>query len=242
MALTKQALEDVESRCQPDAQTNSDIGKASKQLREARKLLAVSSPSSAGAAGPLPSTRQTAKAYHCVFEATLSLKGCSAQPAATYQKLVKAAGRIVRESLTLQCMAGAPRGAPWDFEAELVNAFDREIITVVHSQLHLSRGNICRLGREEQENFDEEVPKIYGMQLSDEHKEILFRAYGCMALKVDAAYRSGRCGSAPPGQKIGRSRSRPAKTTPGQTLGPTKVDQHTQFDAFAGSMGDPAYL
>ena len=55
IGLARQALQ--------DAQANSDIGKASKQLGEARKLLAVSSPSSAGAAGPLPSTRQTAKAY-----------------------------------------------------------------------------------------------------------------------------------------------------------------------------------
>ena len=243
MALTKQALEDVESRCQPDAQTNSDIGKALKQLREARKLLAVSSPSSAGAAGPLPSTRQTAKAYDCVREATLSLKGRSAQPAATCLKLVKGASLIVREFLTLQCMALAPRGAPRDFEAELVNAFDREIWAVeseLHSQLHLSHATICRLGRESKENFDEEVGKIFGMGLfqgvssllGDEHREILFRAYVRVTRKHDGtclqAPARRRLRSATPGRRIGRTR-------------PTMVEASTQFDVFA-VLGSPAYL
>ena len=236
MALTKQALEDVESRCQPDAQTNSDIGKALKQLREARKLLAVSSPSSAGAAGPLPSTRQTAKAYDCVRESTSLLKGRSTQPAATCLKLVKGASLIVREFLTLQCMALAPRGAPRDFEAELVNAFDREIWAVeseLHSQLHLSHKTICRLGRESKENFDEEVGKIFGRQLGDEHREILFRAYVRVTRKHDAtclqAPARRRLRSATPGRRIGRTR-------------PTMVEVSTQFDAFVGSLGSPAYL
>ena len=158
----------------------------------------------------------------------------------------------------MQCMQGAPRGAPWDFEAELFDAFDREIFTVeseLHSQLHLSRSSICRLGRESQENFDQAVPKIYGWQLSDEHREILFAAYVKVTLKVDQAHRSGQRG--PPGQTL-----RPTKTSLRPTrsasrsgrrgeaslrlLETLKVDRSCQTTAppcaFAWSMGDPAYL
>ena len=67
--LARQALLDAESRLPPDAQADEDLAQASKQLGEARMLLA-----GGGAAGPLPSTRQTAQAYDCVQKARQLLR------------------------------------------------------------------------------------------------------------------------------------------------------------------------
>jgi hypothetical protein len=172
-----------------------------------------------------------------VREATLSLKlptQRSAQPETKNQKLVKVAGLIGREMLALQCMAKAPRGAPQDFEAELVNAFGREIWVVestLHSQIHLSHSTICRLGRSNsREDFDQELEKIFGRQFGDEQLEMLFEAYVHVTRKHDATHPSGRrLRSATPGRKRAAKR-------------PTMVEVSTQFDAFVGNMGLPAYL
>ena len=73
------------------------------------------------------------------------------------------------------------------------------------------------------------MEKIFGRQLGDEHREILFRAYVRVTRKHDATCPSGRrLRSATPGRK---RRTRP-----------TMVEVSTQFDAFVGNMGLPAYL
>ena len=177
--LARQALQDAESRLPPDAQADDDLAKASKQLGEARKLLAVSSPSLAGggAAGPLPSTRQTAKAYDCVRKARQLVH--RARPGA--EKPVKDAALVIREVLTLQCCAGASSLSGSAFEASLIDAFDRSLESELNSQLHLSRSSICRLAREPAK-FDKQLPRIYGRQLSDEDSMQLFSAYNAVSV------------------------------------------------------------
>ena len=74
------------------------------------------------------------------------------------------------------------------------------------------------------------MEKIFGRQFGDEQLEMLFGAYVHVTRKHDATHPSGRrLRSATPGRKRAAKR-------------PTMVEVSTQFDAFVGNMGLPAYL
>jgi hypothetical protein len=171
VSLARQALQHAESILL-DAQADADLAKASEQVREAWELLA------ADRAGWIPSTRQTAQAYDLVGEARQLVKS------SWVEKLVMDVALTVREVLVLQCCLGSScgrLGSDSAFNASLIIAFDRELESMLNSQMHLSRKSIIRLGSE-WGKFKSSVPKIYGRQLGDEDSVQLFSIYNAVSV------------------------------------------------------------
>ena len=208
--LARQALQNAdsativaESQLSPEAHEHRDLARASEQLREARNLLAVSSPSGGGAAGPLPSRRQTARAYECVQQARHLVH--EALPEA--EKPAKDAALVVREILALLCCLEQLQSretfahetfAHKSFDALVCDAFGSKPAALpvvgsgssgtpcpgtLSSQMHLARSSIARnarIGRGGRPAFDIAVAKTYKQLLSDDAATQLFEAY-CQA-------------------------------------------------------------
>ena len=184
VSLARQALQHAESIIlPPDAQADAALAKASKQVREAWELLA------ADRAGWIPSTRQTAQAYDLVGEARQLVKS------SWVEKLVMDVALTVREVLVLQCCLGSSCGRlesiptrRWGrlgsdsaFNASIIIAFDRELESMLNSQMHLSRKSIIRLGSE-WGKFKSSVHKIYRQQVNDEDSVQLFSIYNAVSV------------------------------------------------------------
>ena len=128
----------------------------------------------------IPSTRQTAQAYDLVGEAKRLVKSSGLVD----HKPLMVTALAVREVLALMCCLGSDSkklGSVIKFNASLIIAYNRALDPTLHSQMHLARNAIIRLGGD-LGAFKIAVSKIYGRQVSDEDTRQLFSIYNTIKI------------------------------------------------------------
>ncbi len=95
------------------------------------------------------------------------------------QKLGKSAALAIQECLVLRICCNAGSMSDIDFESALEHAFEKQLEPKFHSELHLVRNAICKLGRSPTV-FEQVAPKVYCSTLNYEELQALWVVHhGC---------------------------------------------------------------
>jgi hypothetical protein len=131
------------------------------------------------------SAERAAQAYDKAREVRQSCgHDCPPGPAKELEELGKAAALVVREVLVLEICCRAGSLSDVAFEAALEQAFQRQLLPELRSQLHGARSAICRMGRDRFLFERQAREKVYGPEVTAAELNELFPAYADCAVSV----------------------------------------------------------